>query len=170
MRYTILAFLIIAIVGLMVACDEAVPTSPDASAVASVAAEASQARFAKHPVKTATKACEVGQTITWDGEIWVCTDLPTAAVAGWEFQKNRCTVPADGSVGCWATCNPGKKILGGGYSFLSTLPREGEVQILRDKPIWVDEVKAWHVWAVNYSDTSYRLEVYGICARMETDF
>ena len=164
MRYTILAFLIIAIVGLVVACDEAVPTSPEVAAAVDAGA-----RFAKHPVKTATKNCEVGQTITWDGEGWVCTDMPLEA-SGWEFQHGRCTVPAQGHVGCWATCNPGKKILGGGYSFYPTLPREGEVQILRDKPIWVDEVKAWHVWAVNYSDTSYRLEVYGLCARMETDF
>jgi len=96
--------------------------------------------------------------------------MPSAAIAGWEFQKNKCTVPAGGQIGCWATCNPGKKILGGGYSFWPALPGEGEVQILSDKPVWVDETKAWHVWAINYSATAYEFEVYGLCARIGTDF
>ncbi|NNK47758.1 MAG: hypothetical protein HKP01_02695, partial [Gemmatimonadetes bacterium] len=131
MRYAFLAFILLAFAALAVGCDEAVPTSPDAvTAVADA-----QGTFAQHPVKTDTKTCAVGQTVTWDGDIWVCTDLPSAAVAGWEFQKRRCTVNPGQTLGCRATCNPGKKILGGGYSFWPVQPAKGDIEIPTDKPV-----------------------------------
>lgn len=167
MRYFLPALAICLLGALAVACDDAVTTSPEAAAMAGGAANAS---FAKYPVKTDTKTCEVSQTVTWDGEIWVCTDMPSAAIAGWEFQKRKCTVAGGQTLGCRATCNPGKKILGGGYSFWPVVPGKGDIEIPTNKPVWVDEEKAWYVVAVNHSSTAYEFEVYGLCARMGTDF
>lgn len=161
MRYRFLALVLCTMAVAAIACDESMPTSPDAGA-----ASAPQAMLAKHPVKTDTKTCEVGQTVTWDGEIWVCTDLPPAAY-GWEFQKQRCDVRPGQVVHCRATCNPGKKILGGGYSFWPDKPGLGEITITTDKPVWVDDHKAWLVTATNYSGRAYSYEVYGLCAHME---
>ena len=139
-------------------CDETLPTQP------TVAGQAETPLLSpKFPVKT-DGTCQVGQTVVWDGEAWACADL-----GDWRFHQSECSVAPGETKGCWAYCNPGTRILGGGHSFQTTVA-PGETVLQQSQPIWSGGTKGWLVRVSNHTASkTVTFKSFGICAQIPSN-
>ena len=82
-------------------------TSPSPEAPAEASPDISFAKGGKPKPPTLPGDCAVGQTVKWNGTVFVCS---AGSISGWEIVQN--TVVGDGTV----ACPTGKVVLGGGFT------------------------------------------------------
>ena len=119
-----------------------------------------------------TETCKAPQHVEFQWNVQGPTGAAGAdGVSGWEVVEQEEDLPGIGTGTALALCPAGKRVLGGGYLFLSDSFTEGRVAIVSRPFMTEGGLWGWRVLIAHTDDASHNpsFKAYAICANVATD-